>query len=137
MISSMVIFSSNIASISKRPLTQHGLLMGGGLQTARASSSVMMMTARTVDTSSASGTAAVGNWQQIKNKRYWQAQLQQKMNEIQRETESLAVERDAMQREHSSKSSFERRVQDAAKKLTGIINQLPPCVLHLANLFLM
>lgn len=64
-------------------------------------------------------SAAVGSFRQVKDKRYWLAQLQMKMHQIQRETETLASERETMQRELSAKRSFEVRVQEAAKKLTG------------------
>lgn len=65
-------------NMSERPITQHGL---SGLPTAQARQ----------------GTAN----RLIKDKRYWQAQLQLKMNEITRETEKLIKERQTMDRERS------------------------------------
>lgn len=55
----------------------------------------------------------------IKDKRYWQAQLQMKMNEITRETEKLNRERQIMDRERSAKRSFEKKVKEATKELTS------------------
>lgn len=85
--------------ISDRPITQHGL---SGLQTGK----------------TRSGTAT--GMRQIKDKRYWHAQLQMKMNDISRETEKLLKERDIMEREKSAKRSFERKVKESAKELTSI-----------------
>lgn len=81
--------------MSERPITQHGL---SGLPTAQ----------------SRLGTAN----RMIKDKRYWQAQLQMKMNEITRETEKLNKERQIMERERSAKRSFEKKVKEATKELT-------------------
>lgn len=83
-------------NISERPITQHGL---SGLPTAQARQ----------------GTAN----RMIKDKRYWQAQLQMKMNEITREAEKLSRERQAMDRERSAKRSFEKKVKEATKELTS------------------
>lgn len=85
--------------ITDRPITQHGL---SGLSTAQARQ----------------GTAT--GMRQIKDKRYWQSQLQMKMAEIVRETDKLVAERNTMQRERSAKRSFEKRVQESTKDLTGI-----------------
>lgn len=63
------------------------------------------------------GTAT--GMRQIKDKRYWHAQLQLKMNEIIRETDKLSKERDTMDREKSAKRTVERKVKEAAKDLTG------------------
>ena len=90
--------------MSERPITQHGL---SGLPTG---------TAR-------SGTA-VGGMRQIKDKRYWQSQLQLKMNEITKETERLHRERETLDREKSAKRSFERKVKEAATELTSIMNKI-------------
>lgn len=98
---------------AERPLTQHGL---SGLPTT-ASTAGPAGGARLGTAGNRLGTAT--GMRQIKDKRYWQSQLQVKMNEIQRETEKLARERDTMLRERSAKRSFEKRVQEAAKELTG------------------
>lgn len=84
--------------LSERPITQHGL---SGLSTAQARQ----------------GTAT--GMRQIKDKRYWQSQLQLKMAEIVRETDKLVAERETMLRERSAKRSFEKRVQESTKSLTG------------------
>lgn len=84
--------------MSERPITQHGL---SGLPSA----------------SARFGTAT--GMRQIKDKRYWHAQLQMKMNEITRETEKLIKEKDALDREKSAKRTFERKVKEAAKDLTS------------------
>lgn len=84
--------------MSERPITQHGL---SGLPTAQARQ----------------GTA--NSQRLIKDKRYWQAQLQMKMNEISRETEKLSKERQTMDRERSAKRSFEKKVKEATKELTS------------------
>lgn len=94
---------------TERPLTQHGGLSGLPT-TASGAAGAGLGSGRL-------GTAA--GMRQIKDKRYWQSQLQLKMAEIQRETERLARERDVMQRERSAKRSFEKRVQEVAKELTG------------------
>lgn len=87
--------------MSDRPITQHGL---SGLPTAQARQ----------------GTAN----RLIKDKRYWQAQLQMKMNEITRETEKLTKERQTMDRERSAKRSFEKKVKEATKELTSTYEML-------------
>lgn len=56
---------------------------------------------------------------QIKDSRYWQAQLQLKMDEIRKETERLHREGQNMDREKSAKRSFEKKVKEATKDLTG------------------
>lgn len=56
---------------------------------------------------------------QIKDARYWQSQLQIKMDEIRRETERLVKEKSNMDREKSAKKTFERRAKEATKELTG------------------
>lgn len=102
---------------AERPLTQHGL---SGLPTAASAS----MTGASTGTAGGARIGTATGMRQIKDKRYWQSQLQLKMNEIQRETERLARERDSMQRERSAKRSFERHVQEAAKELTTLQGQL-------------
>ncbi|KAG4069090.1 hypothetical protein HA402_008401 [Bradysia odoriphaga] len=89
---------SYLQNISERPITQHGL---SGLPTAH-------------------GTAN----RLIKDKRYWQAQLQMKMNEITRETDKLNRERQIMDRERSAKRSFEKKVKEATKELTNLQSKL-------------
>lgn len=84
--------------MSERVLTQHGL---SGLPT---------------------GQARIGTsigLRQIKDTRYWQAQLQLKMDEIRKETERLVKEKQNMDREKSAKKMFERKVKEATKELTG------------------
>lgn len=56
---------------------------------------------------------------QIKDARYWQSQLQIKMDEIRRETERLIKEKSNMDREKSAKKTFERRAKESTKELTG------------------
>lgn len=98
--------------LSERPITQHGL---SGLSTAQARQ----------------GTAT--GMRQIKDKRYWQSQLQLKMAEIVRETDKLVAERETMLRERSAKRSFEKRVQESTKSLTGknAINTKWPSAIHM------
>ena len=82
----------------ERILTQHGL---SGLPTAQGRI----------------GTAV--GMRQIKDTRYWQAQLQMKMDEIRKETERLLKDRQNMDREKSAKKSFEKKVKEATKELTS------------------
>lgn len=89
-------FADNM--MSERVLTQHGL---SGLPTAQARI----------------GTTA--GMRQIKDARYWQSQLQIKMDEIRKETERLVKERQNMDREKSAKKNFEKKVKEATKDLTG------------------
>lgn len=56
---------------------------------------------------------------QIKDARYWQSQLQVKMDEIRRETERLIKEKSNLDREKSAKKTFERRAKESTKELTG------------------
>lgn len=88
--------------MSERPITQHGL---SGLPT-----------------QVRYGTAT--GMRQIKDKRYWHAQLQLKMNEIIRETDKLSKERETMDREKSAKRTVERKVKEAAKDLTCKLRKL-------------
>lgn len=85
--------------ISERPITQHGL---SGLPTSHT---------RTA------GTAT--GLRQIKDKRYWQAQVQVKMNEISKEIERLMNEIQTMNRDRSAKRSIEKKVKESAKELTS------------------
>lgn len=87
--------------MSERVLTQHGL---SGLPTAQARL----------------GTA-IGT-RQIKDIRYWQAQLQMKMDEIRKETERLAKEKLNVDREKSAKNTFEKKVKESTKELTGMFS---------------
>lgn len=84
--------------ISDRVLTQHGLT---GLPTAQGRI----------------GTA-IGS-RQIKDTRYWQAQLQIKMDEIRKEIERLTKEKLNVDREKSAKNTFEKKVKEMTKELTG------------------
>lgn len=84
--------------ISERVLTQHGL---SGLPTAQ----------------TRVGTAIGAR--QIKDTRYWQAQLQLKMDEIRKETERLNKEKLNLDREKSAKNTFERKVKETTKELTS------------------
>lgn len=56
---------------------------------------------------------------QIKDARYWQSQLQIKMDEIRRETERLLREKNNMDREKSAKKTFDRRAKETTKELTS------------------
>ncbi|XP_031631597.1 putative leucine-rich repeat-containing protein DDB_G0290503 isoform X2 [Contarinia nasturtii] len=55
---------------------------------------------------------------QIKDARYWQSQLQIKMDEIRRETERLIREKQTMDREKSAKKTFDKRAKEANRELT-------------------
>lgn len=59
---------------------------------------------------------------QIKDARYWQSQLQMKIDEIRRETERLSREKQNMDREKSAKKTFDKRAKEATRELTGEIN---------------
>lgn len=56
---------------------------------------------------------------QIKDARYWQSQLQIKMDEIRRETERLLREKNNLDREKSAKKTFDRRAKETTKELTS------------------
>lgn len=84
--------------MAERVLTQHGL---SGLPTAQARI----------------GTST--GMRQIKDARYWQTHLQMKMDEIRKETERLVREKMNMDREKSAKKSFEKKVKEATRDLTG------------------
>lgn len=85
--------------MSERVLTQHGL---SGLPTSHARI----------------GTAT--GMRQIKDIRYWQSQLQMKMDEIRKETDRLSKDKANMDREKSAKKTFERKVREATRELTGM-----------------
>lgn len=63
------------------------------------------------------GTSA--GMRQIKDTRYWQSHLQMKMDEIRKETERLVREKMNMDREKSAKKSFEKKVKETTRELTG------------------
>lgn len=83
---------------SERVLTQHGLSGLPGTQ-ARIGTSIGM--------------------RQIKDARYWQSQLQIKMDEVRKETERLIREKQNMDREKSAKKTFDKRAKEATRELTG------------------
>lgn len=56
---------------------------------------------------------------QIKDIRYWQSHLQMKMDEIRKETERLVREKMNMDREKSAKRTFEKKVKESTRELTG------------------
>lgn len=56
---------------------------------------------------------------QIKDARYWQSQLQIKMDEVRKETERLIREKQNMDREKSAKKTFDKRAKEATRELTG------------------
>lgn len=84
--------------VAERVLTQHGL---SGLPSAQ----------------SRIGTAA--GMRQVKDARYWQSQLQLKMDEIRREMERLLREKQNMDRDKSAHKTFEKKVKESTKSLTG------------------
>lgn len=56
---------------------------------------------------------------QIKDIRYWQSFLQMKMDEIRKESERLVREKINMDREKSAKRTFEKKVKESTRELTG------------------
>lgn len=84
--------------MTERVLTQHGL---SGLPSSQAR------------------IGTVAGMRQIKDIRYWQSQLQIKMDEIRKETERLLKDKANMDREKSAKKSFERKAKEATRELTG------------------
>lgn len=84
--------------LSERVLTQHGL---SGIPSAKTR----------IGTSS--------EMRQIKDIRYWQSHLQMKMDEIRKETERLVRENMTMDREKSAKRTFEKKVKESTRGLTG------------------
>ncbi|CAO1344916.1 unnamed protein product [Diamesa hyperborea] len=84
--------------LTDRPLTQHGL---SGLSTSQGRI----------------GTAQ-GGMRQVKDKRYWQALLQSKIQEIVQETDRLNKEKKNLDRETSAKKLYEKKVKEQAKELS-------------------
>lgn len=98
--------------MTERPITQHGI---SGLSTSYGRI----------------GTAT-GN-RQVKDKRYWQAVLQSKIQEISQETEKLLKEKKFLDREKSARKLYEKRVKDAAKELTKLQSTLTSMNIALDN----
>ncbi|XP_065077993.1 intraflagellar transport protein 74 homolog [Ochlerotatus camptorhynchus] len=98
--------------MAERPITQHGI---SGLSTSYGRI----------------GTAS-GN-RQIKDKRYWQAVLQSKIQEISQETEKLMKEKKFLDREKSARKLYEKRVKDSAKELTQLQSTLTSMNIALDN----
>lgn len=61
----------------------------------------------------------VAGQRQIKDTRYWQAQLQLKMDEIRKETERLSKEKQNIDREKSAKNTYEKKVKETTKELNS------------------
>uniref|UniRef100_A0A182QQ25 Uncharacterized protein n=1 Tax=Anopheles farauti TaxID=69004 RepID=A0A182QQ25_9DIPT len=99
--------------MTDRPITQHGI---SGLSTSYGRL----------------GTAASGN-RQIKDKRYWHAVLQSKIQEITQETNKLLKEKKFLDRERSARKLYEKRVKEAAKELTILQSNLTSMNLALDN----
>ncbi|XP_053674008.1 intraflagellar transport protein 74 homolog [Anopheles nili] len=99
--------------MAERPITQHGI---SGLATSNGRL----------------GTAANGN-RQIKDKRYWHAILQSKIQEITQETNKLLKEKKFLDRERSARKLYEKRVKEAAKELTSLQSTLTSMNLALDN----
>lgn len=87
--------------ISERPITQSGL---SGLSLKR------------------TGTAS--GMRQVKDKRYWIAILQSKIQEITKETERLLDEKKKLDREKSARKLYEKKVKETAKELTNLQSKL-------------
>lgn len=58
---------------------------------------------------------------QVKDKRYWMALLQSKIQEIAQETEKLNNEAKNFNRETSAKKLYEKKVKEQAKELSGSV----------------
>uniref|UniRef100_A0A182YI62 Uncharacterized protein n=1 Tax=Anopheles stephensi TaxID=30069 RepID=A0A182YI62_ANOST len=99
--------------MAERPITQHGI---SGLATSYGRL----------------GTAASSN-RQIKDKRYWHAVLQSKIQEINQETTKLLKEKKFLDRERSARKLYEKRVKEAAKELTNLQSTLTSMNLALDN----
>uniref|UniRef100_A0A182LYE7 Uncharacterized protein n=1 Tax=Anopheles culicifacies TaxID=139723 RepID=A0A182LYE7_9DIPT len=99
--------------MAERPITQHGI---SGLSTSYGRL----------------GTAASNN-RQIKDKRYWHAVLQSKIQEINQETGKLLKEKKFLDRERSARKLYEKRVKEAAKELTNLQSTLTSMNLALDN----
>lgn len=91
--------------IADRPITQSGL---SGLSMKR------------------TGTAS--GMRQVKDKRYWMAMLQAKVQEITQETQKLMDEKKKLDRERSARKLYEKKVKTSAKELTSelLFNKLLP-----------
>ncbi|XP_055536031.1 intraflagellar transport protein 74 homolog isoform X1 [Wyeomyia smithii] len=98
--------------MAERPITQHGI---SGLSTSHARI----------------GTAS-GN-RQIKDKRYWQAILQSKIQEISQETDKLLKEKKFLDREKSARKLYEKKVKESAKELTHLQSTLTSMNIALDN----
>ncbi|XP_058461923.1 intraflagellar transport protein 74 homolog [Malaya genurostris] len=98
--------------MAERPITQHGI---SGLSTSYGRV----------------GTAS-GN-RQIKDKRYWQALLQSKIQEISQETDKLMKEKKFLDREKSAKKLYEKKAREAAKELTHLQSTLTSMNIALDN----
>lgn len=83
--------------IADRPITQSGL---SGLSLKR------------------TGTAS--GMRQVKDKRYWQAVIQAKIQEINHETQKLLDEKKKLDRERSARKHYEKKVKNSAKELTSM-----------------
>uniref|UniRef100_A0A182PNF5 Uncharacterized protein n=1 Tax=Anopheles epiroticus TaxID=199890 RepID=A0A182PNF5_9DIPT len=99
--------------MAERPITQHGI---SGLTTSHGRL----------------GTAASNN-RQIKDKRYWHAVLQSKIQEINQETTKLLKEKKFLDRERSARKLYEKRVKEAAKELTNLQSSLTSMNIALDN----
>lgn len=69
----------------------------------------------------------------MKDKRYWQAILQSKIQEIVQETEKLMKEKKNLDRETSAKKLYEKKVKSSAKELSQLQSQLTDMNLALDN----
>ncbi|XP_053685991.1 intraflagellar transport protein 74 homolog [Sabethes cyaneus] len=98
--------------MTERPITQHGI---SGLSTSYAR----------VGTANGS--------RQIKDKRYWQAILQSKIQEITQETEKLLKEKKFLDREKSARKLYEKKVKESAKELTHLQSTLTSMNIALDN----
>lgn len=94
-----LVFIHSHKGLTDRPLTQQGL---SGLSTSQGRL----------------GTAS-GGMRQVKDKRYWIALLQSKIQEIIQETEKLNKEKKNLDRETSAKKLYEKKVKEQAKELSG------------------
>lgn len=88
----------HLQGLTDRPLTQQGL---SGLSTSQGRL----------------GTAS--GMRQVKDKRYWMALLQTKIQEIIQETDKLNKEKKNLDRETSAKKLYEKKVKEQAKELSG------------------
>lgn len=70
---------------------------------------------------------------QVKDKRYWQAILQSKIQEIVLETDKLVKEKKNLDRETSAKKLYEKKVKTSAKELSNLQSTLTDMNLALDN----